>query len=118
MTQEEVIKLVENSDLDDATKSAWVKRITEEGLTPDTLNQLKDAFQAEIDAGFEKLGVDISNTPEYKEKEQEMIKDVQAVKDEFDQKMNKTSAMMSDLQTQAGETIDKLKTEEIKATIE
>jgi len=118
MTREEVIKLVEGSDLDDATKTAWVKRITEGGLTQDVIDGIKDALQSEIDAGFEKLGVDISDSPEYKEREAQMVKEVEAIKADLDQKMAKNSQMLSDLQSQASDALDTLKAEEVKASIE
>lgn len=118
MTREEVIKLVQDSDLSDASKSAWIGRITEEGLTQDVLDALKDAFQSEIDAGFDQLGVDISNTDEYKEKEAAMVAQVTAIQTDFDQKMAQNSKQMNDLQADAAKAIDLLKAEEVRAKME
>lgn len=118
MTREEVIKLVQDSDLSDASKSTWIGRITEKGLTQEVLDGLKDAFQSEIDAGFDKLGIDISNTPEYKEKETAMVAQVTAIQADFDQKMAQNSKQLSDLQADAAKAIDLLKAEEVKAKME
>jgi hypothetical protein len=78
MTREEVIKLVQNSDLSAAGKNTWISRIREEGLTQSLIDDLKGAFQIDIDSGFEKLGIDISDTPAYKQAESEMVKEVDA----------------------------------------
>lgn len=118
MTREEVIQLVQDSDLSDTSKSSWIGRITEQGLTQDVLDGLKNEFQSEIDAGFDKLGIDISNTPEYKEKEAAMVAKVEAIKAEFDSKMAQSSKQLTDLQADAGKALDTLKAEEVKAKME
>ena len=118
MTREEVIKLVQDSDLSDSTKSTWIARITEEGITQDVLDGLKEAFQSEIDAGFDKLGVDISNTAENKEKESAMIADVEKIQADLESKMNQHAQDMTNLQADASKAIDMLKAEELKAKME
>lgn len=118
MTREEVIKLVQDSDLSDANKSTWIASITEKGLTREVLDGLKSAFQSEIDAGYEKLGIDITGTPEYKEKEAAMVAKVEAIKANFDDKMAQSSKQLTDLQADAGKALDTLKAEEVKAKME
>lgn len=113
-----MVKLVQDSDLSDSAKSTWIARITKEGLTQDVLDELKDAFQAEIDAGFEKLGVDISNTPEYKEREAAMVAQIEAIQADFDQKMAQNTKLLNDLQANASQVMDAIKTEEVKASME
>lgn len=118
MTQEKVITLVQDSDLNEVVKTTMIKRVTEEGLTQDVLDALKEAFQMEIDKGFDALGIDISDTPEYKEKEAVMMKEVEAAKAEFDSAMTDIDQQTKTLQQETSKALDELETEIIKDQIE
>lgn len=117
MTREEVIKLVQDSDLSAAGKNTWISRIREEGLTQSLVDDLKGAFQVEIDAGFQQLGIDISDTPEYKAAEAEMVKDVEAANAQFTQAMADIEDKVAQAQTTALEDIDAIKIQAIKDKI-
>ncbi|MBI2473300.1 hypothetical protein HYV70_01970 [Candidatus Uhrbacteria bacterium] len=114
MTREEVITLVQDSDLNETVQTALIKRITEEGLTQDVLDALKEAFQTEIDKGFETLGIDISDTPEYKEKEAAMVKEVEAAKADFDSAMADIDQQTKTLQQETSKALDELEAEVIR----
>ncbi len=117
MTREEVIKLVQDSDLSDSAKQTWVSRILEEGLTQELLNDLKGAFQIEIDAGFDKLGIDISDTQEYKESEATMVKEVEAAEADFNQTMVGLNQQAKKLDEDTSKALDDLKVQAIKDKI-
>jgi len=114
MTREEVITLVQDSDLNEAVKTTLIKRVTEEGLTQDVLDVLKEAFQMEIDKGFDALGIDISDTPEYKEREAAMVKEVEAAKADFDTTMADIDKQTRILQEETGKALDELEAQIIK----
>ncbi|MBI2473297.1 hypothetical protein HYV70_01955 [Candidatus Uhrbacteria bacterium] len=117
MTREEVITLVQDSDLNETIQTALIKRITEEGLTQDVLDALKEAFQMEIDKGFDALGIDISDTPEYKEKEAAMVKEVESAKAEYDSAMADIDQQTKTLQQETSKALDELEAEIIKDQI-
>ncbi len=117
MTREEVIKLVQGSDLSDSTKQMWVSRILEEGLTQELLNDLKAVFQVAIDDGFQKLGIDISDTPEYKEHEAAMIKEVEAAQVDLNQTMAGLNQQAKKLDEDTSKALDDLKAQAIKDKI-
>jgi hypothetical protein len=79
---------------------------------------LKDAFQSEIDAGFNQLGIDITQTAEYKQKEADMIAQVQAVQAAYENKMAQHSKDLADLQADGSQALDLLMAEEVKANME
>ncbi|MBI5793936.1 hypothetical protein HZA87_02510 [Candidatus Uhrbacteria bacterium] len=117
MTREEVIKLVQDSHLSAAGKNTWISRIRQEGLTKELVDDLKGAFQVEIDAGFEKLGIDISDTPEYKSAEAAMVKDVEAAKAGFDQKMAGLASQVKQAEADALKAVDDIKIQNVKSSI-
>ncbi|OGV46363.1 MAG: hypothetical protein A2017_16910 [Lentisphaerae bacterium GWF2_44_16] len=114
MTREEVITLVQDSDLNETVKTTLIKRVTEEGLTQDVLDTLKEALQMEIDKGFDALGIDISDTPEYKEKEATMVKEVEAAKADFDTAIVDIDQQTKTLQQQTSKALDELEAEIVR----
>lgn len=117
MTREEVIKLIQSSELSESAKQTWISRIIEEGLTQEVLDDLKAAFQIEIDKGFEELGIDISDTPEYKEREATMVKEVEAAADEYNATMDDLDKQAKKLEVDTAKALDDLKAQAIKDKI-
>ena len=117
MTREEVIKLVQDSDLSAAGKNTWISRIREEGLTQSLVDDLKGALQIEIDSGFEKLGIDISDTPEFKAQEAAMVKEVEAAKGDYDQKMALLASQVKQAEADAMKAVDDIKIQAVKSSI-
>ncbi|MFA4845260.1 MAG: hypothetical protein WC654_01745 [Patescibacteria group bacterium] len=117
MTREEVIKLVQDSDLSAAGKNTWISRIREEGLTQSLVDDLKGVFQVDIDAGFDKLGIDISDTPEYKAAESAMVKDVEVAKADYDQKIAALTSQVKQAEADALKAVDDIKIQAVKDSI-
>jgi hypothetical protein len=117
MTREEVIKLVQDSDLSDSAKKNWVSRILEQGLTQEILDDIKAAFQIEIDKGFEQLGIDISDTPEYKEHEAKMVEEVEAAAKEYGETMDGLEKEEKELEKDTAKAIDDLAAQAIRDQI-
>ena len=92
MTQEETLKLIQDSDLDENLKQTWTTRIQEEGLTDENLAELLEAIQGEINKTFEKMGApDISNTEEYQKAQVEKLEAVEAAHTEYLSTMDELS---------------------------
>jgi hypothetical protein len=117
MTREEVIKLVQDSDLSAAGKNTWISRIREEGLTQSLLDDLKAVFQIEIDDGFQKLGINISDTPEYKAEEEKMVASVQGAQTTFNTKMAGFTSQLKQAEADALKDVDDIKIQAIKSSI-
>ena len=114
MIREEVIKLIQDSDLDNATKKFWIVRVTKEGFTQDVLDGLKEAFQKEIDASFKRFGIEIEDTPEYKQREAEMMKEMEAAKAQFLIDMADIDKQITAFQIQTSHEIDVMEMEALK----
>jgi hypothetical protein len=118
MTREEVIKLIKNSDLSESARQSWVSRIIEEGLTQEILDDLKAAFQIEIDKGFEELEIDFKNTPEYKQHEAEMLAEIEDAQAEYNKTMDDLDKEEKKLENDTAKALDDLKAQAIKDQIQ
>ena len=117
MTQDEVIKLIQESGLSDEATALWTARIREEGLTSTFLEDLRAAFQVEIDDGAKQLGIDIETLPEYKEREAAMVKEVQDASNALEENIGTLNKQARKLQEDAGKSFDTLKAQAIKDQI-
>lgn len=115
MTTEELITLINESQIAESEKPQWVARVQAEGVNFALIEDLKAVIQASVDEGFRALGIDISDTPEYKEREAQMVEEVKAAKAEFDATMDQIDADTKNAQIQASQKMDDLKVQAIKA---
>lgn len=111
MTKDEVIALIQDSDLDDAAKSQWVERIGTEGLTQDVVNALKEAFQDKIDSAFAQLGVSDSDLPELAEKQAEMESEIASAETEYKETMDTLDKEAKQVEATAAKAFDALEAE-------
>ncbi|HBK34640.1 MAG: hypothetical protein UU08_C0002G0048 [Candidatus Uhrbacteria bacterium GW2011_GWE2_40_58] len=119
MTQEETLKLIQDSDLDENLKQTWTTRIQEEGLTDENLAELLEAIQGEINKTFEKMGApDISNTEEYQKAQVEKLEAVEAAHTEYLSTMDELSEEAKKIQDDALKAVDQLQADAIKLTME
>jgi ElaB/YqjD/DUF883 family membrane-anchored ribosome-binding protein len=115
MTREEVIKLVQESELIAAAKNNWMSRINEEGMTMELLNDLQATFQLENEKILEKYGV--TETPEYKELQAAMATKVKAAEEEYNSTMAQVNAKTQQLNAATGQALDALKVQVIQDKI-
>lgn len=111
------MKLVQSSELNDEQKNTWTARITNEGLTQDVIDGLKETFQTEIDKGFDTLGIDISDTAEFKEKQAEMTAEIDAAEGEYKEEMAQIQEDTKQLEQETAKALDELQADIIKDSI-
>ena len=118
MTQEEVLKLIQDSDLDDAVKTTWTNRIESEGLTPQLFNEFRDAFQKEIDKIFDEVGAtEDTEGEEHKAEKDKMLEEVEAANAEFTETMNQLSEEAKQVQDESVKAADDLQAEAVKISM-
>lgn len=115
MTKEDIIKLVQESELSQAAKNNWMTRVNEEGLSIELLNDIQAAFQGENEKIMEKYGV--TDTPEYKELQAQMTQEVKAAEDEYKTAMANVNAKTKQLDADTSQALDDLKAQVIKDQI-
>jgi len=113
MQKDDVIKLLMDSPMPTDIKKAWMKRLNDEALTSDLIDELKDAVQDVMEKNFAAAGVEAD--PKGLDKaEKQMEKEVAAASKEFDKEMQKAEKDMMKLQENTQKNMDKLEAEMAK----
>ncbi|MBI4256710.1 hypothetical protein HY626_01480 [Candidatus Uhrbacteria bacterium] len=117
MTREEIVKLVENSQLDDTTKRYLLNLIIDKGLTREVVDAIKEAFDNAVISTMKAGGVDITQTDEFKAAEAEFAASAQAAKTQLDSEMAQIEAEMRQVQKDTAKQLDDLQAQVIKDKI-
>ncbi len=115
MTREEVIKLVQDSELNEEVKTTWVSLINEAGLTQDVIDGLKQVFDDAIDVQLVAGG--FGDNPELKAADEEMVAEVEAATQEYVSAMKEVEDEAKTLEAETTPALEQLQADAIKASI-
>lgn len=117
MNRQDIVKLVENSQLDDQTKRELLNLIIEKGVTREVVDQIKEAFDNAVIATMKQGGVDITQTEEFKAASAEFAAEAEKAKAQLDADMAKIEADMAQVQKDTAKQLDDLQAQVIKDKI-
>lgn len=117
MTREEIVKLIESSQLEEATKKGLLTLIIEKGLTNEVVDQIKESFDDAVISTMKEAGVDLTQTEEFKAAENEFAASAEEAVAELDSKMSEVDSQMKTVQVETGQQLDNLQAKIIKDKI-
>lgn len=117
MNRQDIVKLIENSQLDDQTKRDLLNLIIEEGLTREVLDRIKEAFDNAVITTMKQGGVDITQTDEFKAAAAEFAAEAEKAKAQLDADMGQIEKEMAQVQKDTAKQLDDLQAQVIKDKI-
>lgn len=117
MTREEIVKLIENSQLEEASKRALLTLIIDKGLTREVVDHIKETFDDAVIATMKDAGVDLTQTEEFKAAESEFAVAAEQAKAQLDSDMSGIESEMKKVQAEMGQQLDDLQAQVIKDKI-
>lgn len=117
MNRQDIVKLVENSQLDDQTKRDLLNMIIEKGLTREVVDAIKEAFDNAVISTMQAGGVDITQTEEFKAAAAEFAAEAEKAKAQLDQDMGQIDSEMAQVQKDSAKQLDDLQAQVIKDKI-
>ena len=117
MNRQDIVKLVENSQLDDQTKRDLLNMIIEKGLTREVVDSIKEAFDNAVISTMKAGGVDITQTEEFKAAAAEFAAAAETAKAQLDSEMAQIESEMGQVQKDTAKQLDDLQAQVIKDKI-
>lgn len=117
MNRQDIVKLIENSQLDDQTKRDLLNLIIEEGLTREVLDRIKEAFDNAVINTMKQGGIDITQTEEFKAAAAEFSAEAEKAKTQLDSDMSAIEKEMAQVQKDTAKQLDDLQAQVIKDKI-
>lgn len=117
MNRQDIVKLVENSKLEDQTKRELLNMIIEKGITREVVDTIKEAFDNAVIATMKAGGVDVTQTEEFKAAEAEFAASAEAAKAQLDSEMAQIETEMVQVQKDTAKQLDDLQAQVIKDKI-
>ena len=117
MTREQIVKLVENSQLDDGMKRELLNLIIDKGITREVIDQIKEAFDNAVISTMKAGGVDITQTEEFKAAAAEFAAAAETAKAQLDSEMAQIESEMGHIQKDTAKQLDDLQAQVINDKI-
>ncbi|MBI4435238.1 hypothetical protein HY630_01060 [Candidatus Uhrbacteria bacterium] len=117
MNRQDIVKLVENSQLDEQVKRELLNLIIEKGITHEVVDSIKEAFDNAVIATMKAGGVDVTQTEEFKAAEAEFAAAAEAAKAQLDSEMDQVQKEMKQVQDDTAKQLDNLQAQVIKDKI-
>lgn len=117
MNREDIVKLIQKSQLDEDAKRRLLNLIIEKGLTREVVDQIKETFDDAVIATLQQAGVDLTQTKEFQAAEAEFSAEAQKAKSELDTQMAQIDKEMVKVQTDTSKQLDDLQAQIVKNSI-
>jgi len=117
MTREEIVKLIESSQLEESVKKTLLTMMIEKGLTSEVIDLMREAFDDAVIATLQEAGVDLTQTEEFKSAESEFVAATEQAKAQLDADMNGIESELKQAQSEMGDQLDHLQAQAIKDKI-
>ncbi|MBI4592343.1 hypothetical protein HY733_02760 [Candidatus Uhrbacteria bacterium] len=117
MNRQDIVKLVENSQLDEQTKRELLNLIIEKGVTREVVDAIKEAFDNAVITTMKAGGVDITQTEEFRAAEAEFAAEAEKAKAQLDSDMAQIQSDMASVQKDMAKQMDDLQVQVIKDKI-
>ncbi|KKW32073.1 MAG: hypothetical protein UY76_C0043G0003 [Candidatus Uhrbacteria bacterium GW2011_GWA2_52_8d] len=117
MTREEIVTLIEQSQLDDQTKRHLFNLIIEKGMTAEVLDRIKETLDDTLIQTLKNAGLDITQTADFKAAENTFAQEAETAKEKFEAQMSELEQEIGDVEKQTSQQMDDLQTQAIKNSI-
>ncbi|MCR4314377.1 MAG: hypothetical protein NUV84_03975 [Candidatus Uhrbacteria bacterium] len=117
MTREELVKLIEHSQLEEATKRELLNLIIDKGLTREVVDKIKESFDDAVIATMKSAGVDLTQTAEFKAAEAEFAAEAEVAGKQLESEMAAINKEMKQAQDDTAKQLDDLQAQVIKDKI-
>ena len=117
MNRQDIVKLVEKSQLDEQVKRELLNMIIEKGITLEVVDSIKEAFDNAVISTMKAGGVDVTQTEEFKAAEAEFAASAEAAKAQLDSEMDQIQKEMKVVQDDTAKQLDDLQAQVIKDKI-
>ncbi|OGF20646.1 hypothetical protein A2316_03830 [Candidatus Falkowbacteria bacterium RIFOXYB2_FULL_38_15] len=119
ITKEELLNKIKALDIEKVKKDAILDRIQSASeVDNDLIDWLKSEVQTLIDNGFAQAGItDDENDPKYQAKFKEMMSEIDAAEDGFNQGIKKLEKEVDEVTADAAEQLDTLQAQAAKSKL-
>jgi len=110
--------IVQNASLDPKIKAQLLDRLEQDGDSPETRAAIKDALQEYIDAGFQKLGVELDpNDPKVQAVAQQLNAALDDAENDLNEKLENLNIDAAVAQAKANRALDGIQADAAKAAL-
>ncbi len=114
MTREEVVKLIEESELTDDKKRELLNMIIDSGLTPELKLALMESFEESLLGALEENGVDVAGNEDLKKADADFAVIAEEANTAYEATMAEVETGIKEAQTEANQALDDLQAQVIK----